>query len=89
MANSPQMNPEDAGVDRTTTPAGIGESPWVMNAINRLDERLEQRYEALDERLRSIEKAISSFKGWLAAAVLFLVLLQVFLRVFDVSIIPK
>ena len=52
-------------------------SDWIMNAINRLDERVTENARIQDERLRAVENAISSFKGWLGAFGVGLVILQI------------
>lgn len=52
-------------------------SDWIMNAINRLDDRVTENAKIQDERLRTVENAISSFKGWLAAFGVGLVILQI------------
>ena len=57
-----------------------------MNAVNRLDERLEERYNSLDQRLRDVEKAISSFKGYVTAIAVVLVIIQIVLRFIDFDI---
>ena len=77
MTSDRQSNPEEAGVPQVTTPMQLGEAQWIMNAINRLDDRVTQNAESQDERLRSVENTISSFKGWLAAIGIGLALLQI------------
>ena len=77
MASDRQTNPEEAGIDRATTPIQAGEAQWIMNAINRLDDRVSQNAKIHDERLRKVENSISSFRGWLAALGVALVILQI------------
>ena len=39
-----------------------GESQWIMNAINRVDDNANRRAEGQDERLRTVETSVTSLK---------------------------
>ena len=62
-----------------------GELVWIREALNKLDGKLDK----LDERLRTVENKISTAKGWITAGFALLFLLQLVLKLFDVSITPK
>ena len=89
MVNQGQSNPEEAGVTTSASPVQAGgESQWILQSINSLDTRVGQNFMQLSEkidhnaarqdaRLRRAEESISSFKGWLKALGVGLVILQV------------
>ncbi len=70
--------------DNDITPPNrpTSELAWVMQGVN----KLEEKFDKLDERLRMVENKISKATGWIMAGFAFLVLLQVALRIFNVSI---
>lgn len=51
--------------------------------------RLEEKFDKLDDRLRAVENKISKATGWVMAGFAFLVLLQVLLRFVNISISLK
>ena len=69
----------------TPPPDRPGELAWIREAINKLDGKLDK----LDERLRTVENKISTAKGWITVGFALLFLLQLVLKLFDVSITPK
>ncbi len=75
MENKDKTTPEDIGHPPTSTPP-LRDSNWVMNGINRLDQRLE----GMDERLRKVENQISKILGWGSAMFFFMVILQIVLK---------
>jgi len=53
-----------------------------MNGINMLNDRID----AIDERLRGVENKISKAMGWGAAMFVILIVIQIGLRLVNVSI---
>ena len=96
MASNDTATPE-RGNDQTPPPnRPAGELAWIREGINkldgrinRLDQRVDEKFDKLDERLRKVENKISTAAGWMAAGFAALLLLQVMLRFFDVSISLK
>ena len=62
------------------SPLPRGESQWILNALNDMRDRLDERYDRLDERLRKIENTLSTYKGYLIAGFAVLTVLSVVLR---------
>lgn len=83
MASNDTATP-DQTVNNETPPPNrpTGELAWILQGLN----RLEEKFDKLDERLRTVENKISKATGWITAAVVFLALLQVLLRLVNVSI---
>lgn len=90
MVRDRQANPEDADATPISTPPQTGEGQWIMNAINRLDDRVTQNAANQDSRLRSVENTVSSLKGWIAGLGVGFAVLQILLflalRFLDISL---
>lgn len=83
MASNDTTTPDQTGSNETPPPnRPAGELAWILQGLN----RLEEKFDKLDERLRTVENKISKATGWITAAVVFLALLQVLLRLVNVSI---
>lgn len=69
---------------RTASPSGSKPATrkFHREALNKLDDK----FDKLDDRLRAVENKISTAKGWITAGFVILVLLQVLLRMFDIQI---
>ena len=75
MASNDTATPDQTGNNETPPPnRPAGELAWILQGLN----RLEEKFDKLDERLRTVENKI-----------VLLVLLQVLLRLFNVSISLK
>ena len=86
MADEERATPDDAGVAQTAPPVLVqGEAGWIMQGINPLNARID----GLDERLRAVENKISKATGWVMAGFAIVVILQILLKFFDISITPS
>ena len=87
MSTNPSTPPP---ADSTPPPVQPGESQWIMYLLTRLETQVSTYSEGHDERLRSVENSISSFKGWLTAIGTALVIIQIIsflaLKFLDISL---
>ena len=70
-------------------PLHQGESQWILrelDAMRQSIEKLDARFEKIDERLRGIENSLSHYKGWIAAGFFALGILQIVLQFLNVSV---
>ena len=94
MVDREKATPADVGASQPIEPRQDGDgSSWVLNGINqinekidRLDDRLNGRIDNLDERIRLVENKINRATGWVMAVGAVIVVLQLVLEFFDISV---
>ncbi len=83
MEGNHNDSPDDSGPRSPTSPDPVPNESWVLNGINRLDdkfdrlerkidEKLDNKFKSLDDRLRQVERKIYAFIGGGLVLVLYL-----------------
>ena len=81
MVDKNQVSPNEVGEPQLTTPP-VGESGWIMNGLNQLNDRVDK----IDERLRLVENKLSKIMGWGTAMFFIVIILQVVLEYLNLLI---